>query len=100
MTEDKKDAFWKDMNELAQTMEEGRRLYEKHCDDYWDSLSYEDKLAAFYSVVKRIHKGDMIDKGTYRYVLYDVFDFGPDAYSVGMECGYMDLHNAIDTKDY
>jgi hypothetical protein len=42
----------------------------------------------------------MIDKGTYRYVLYDVFDFGPDAYSVGMECGYMDLHNAIDTKDY
>jgi hypothetical protein len=102
MTEisDKKEDFWKSMDELSRAMEEGRRAYENQCDVYWDSLSYDDKLKAFYSVVKRIHRGDMIDKGSYRWVLYDVFGFGPDAYGIGMECGYMDLHNAIDSKDY
>jgi hypothetical protein len=50
---------------------------------------------AFSSVVKRIVKGDIKDSGTYRYVLYDVFGFDVDSYIVGMECGYMNLHNSI-----
>lgn len=69
----------------------------KDCDVFWDGLSYEDKLKAFYSVCKRIHKGDVVDRGSYRYVLYDIFGFGFDAYSVGMDCGYMDIHNYITT---
>ena len=64
-------------------------------DKYWNSLSKEDQLKAFYSVCKRIHKGDVIDRGSYRWVLYDVFEFGPESYIVGMDCGYMSLHNYI-----
>ena len=98
MTDKKID--WDAMNELAKSMEEGRVAYEKQCDDYWNGLSYEDQLMAFYSVVKRIHKGDLVDRGSYRWVLYDVFGFGPDAYILGMDCGYMELHNAIMPEVY
>ena len=80
---------------MQQQAEEGRKAYEVKCDEYWDSLEYEDQLKAFYSVVKRIYQGEVKDKGTYRWVLYDVFGFGPDAYALGMDCGYMYLHNAI-----
>lgn len=62
---------------------------------YWSSLSYEEKLMAFHSVCKRIHQGDIVDQGSYRHVLYKVFGFLYDAYARGMDCGYIDIHNAI-----
>ena len=71
----------------------------KDCDVFWDGLSYEDKLKAFYSVCKRIHKGDVVDRGSYRYVLYDTFGFDFDAYMIGMDCGYLDIHNYITTPE-
>jgi hypothetical protein len=86
------DPMWQ---ELAQLQIEAKEAREKEYDEYWNSLDYEDQLAAFYSVVKRIYKGEIEEKGTYRYILYDVFDFGSEAYILGMECGYMYLHNAI-----
>jgi hypothetical protein len=83
---------WKQSTEAYLELKKAR---EKDYDEYWDSLSYEDQLKAFYSVVKRIHKAEIEDKGTYRWALYDVFEFGPEAYVIGMECGYMNIHNAI-----
>jgi hypothetical protein len=80
---------------MQEQVKESRKTYENECDDYWENLSYEDKLKSFYSVVKRIHKGEIIDRGSYRYVLYDVFGFDMDAYSIGMDCNYMELHNSI-----
>ena len=70
-------------------------LYEKECDEYWDNLSYDDKLKAFYSVVKRIVEGEIIEGRSYRGVLYDKFQFDMDSYVIGMDCGYMTLHNSI-----
>ena len=83
---------WQEMIKLDL---ESKEQQEKECDEYWDNLSYEDKLKSFYSVVKRIVKGDIKDRGTYRYVLYDVFGFDMDSYDIGMQCGYMALHNSI-----
>lgn len=82
--------------ELSQMQLEAQKEYEQKANEFWDSLDYEQKLKAFYYVCKGIYKGDVIDRGTYRYVLYDVFGFGPDAYVLGMDCGYMYLHNSID----
>jgi hypothetical protein len=83
---------WQELTRLQLEAKEARN---KEYDEYWNNLSYEDQLASFYSVVKRIHQGEIKDKGSYRWVLYDVFGFGPEAYGLGMECGYMYLHNAI-----
>lgn len=81
--------------ELQQAYQEGAARYEKECDDFWETLSYEDKLKAFYSVCKRLYQGEIKERRSYRGVLYDVFGFDLDAYGVGMECRYMELHNAI-----
>lgn len=95
MTDDSKKSLLDHLEEMQNLYKEQADLYAKEADDFWNNLSYNDKLLAFYSVCKRIHQGDVKDGGSYRYVLYDVFDFEPDAYGAGMECGYMDIHNLI-----
>jgi len=84
-----------EMEEIRRIYKEGRDIYDVECEDWWKDLSYNDKLKAFYIITKRIHKGDVVDQGSFRYVLYDVFEFDMDAYLVGMDSGYMDIHNAI-----
>jgi len=69
--------------------------YETKNDAWWNSLTEEEREDAFYAVVKRIYKGDVEQKGTYRWVLYDVFGFDPGMYGRGMDCGYLNLHNII-----
>ena len=90
------------MGEFLSASEELRKAFavQKALDDtnagfFWDSLSYEDKCNAFHAVVSRIYEGEIKVKGSYRYVLYDIFGFGPDMYTRGMDCGFMALHNSI-----
>lgn len=85
--------------ELQKAQLEASAAYAIECDTFWDNLSYEDKLKAFYAVTKRTCKAELEDQGTYRYALYDVFGFGPESYVIGMECGYMDLHNRVMSKE-
>jgi hypothetical protein len=87
---------------LEEALEQARLVFEevsaqnrKEADSFWNDLTYDQQLMAFYAVVSRIYKGEIEDKGSYRWVLYDVFGFGPDAYGLGMDCGYMSLHNSI-----
>lgn len=68
---------------------------EKEMDERWQAMSYDDKLMAFYSVVKRIYQGEIVQQCSYRYVLYDIFEFGPESYGLGMQCGFLSLHNSI-----
>lgn len=63
--------------------------------DWWNSLTQEDQLKAFRCICRRIYEGDVKRRGSYRYVLYQVFGFGLDAYGDGLECGYMAIHNLI-----
>lgn len=84
-----------EMEEMRRVYKEARDIYDNECEAWWKDLSYEDKLKAFYVVTKRIHQGDVVDRGSFRYVLYDVFNFDMDSYLVGMDSGYMEIHNAI-----
>jgi len=80
---------------LGQEYQQAIEKYEKDNDAWWDGLTEKEREDAFYAVCKRIHKGDLVDKGTYRYVLYDVFGFDCGMYAAGMDCGYMAIHNAM-----
>jgi len=73
--------------------------YDRKAEEYWKSLSYKDQLQAFYIVTKRIHKGDIVEKGSYRHVLYDTFGFDLDSYIIGLDSGYIDIHNGLVTND-
>ena len=64
-------------------------------EQYWNSLSKEQQLNAFCAVVRRIYKGELEDNGTYRYILYNIFGFGPEAYVQAQIAGFLSLHNAI-----
>lgn len=89
---------WQDFSE---SYEKAMKEIEQRQEEYWNSLSKDDQLKAFCAVVRRIVQAELKDKGSYRWALYDVFGFGPEAYIQGMECGFMALHNAIydDTHD-
>jgi len=84
-----------EMQDIQRAYKETRDSYDEDAEDWWKELTYEDKLSAFYIVTKRIFKGDVVDRGSYRYVLYDVFGFDMDSYLVGMDSGYMEIHNAV-----
>lgn len=85
--------------EIQTIFEEARERYEKEADNFWNSLSYEDKCNAFHAVVSRVYRGEVQERGSYRHVLYSVFGFEPDMYGRGMDCGYLELHNSIYTKE-
>jgi len=87
---------WQELTRLQMEWEEE---YNREQDEKWNALDYDTKLSMFYSVVKRIVKGELKDCGSYRTVLYDTFGFDKDAYGIGMLCGYMELHNAIYNQD-
>lgn len=84
-----------EMEEYRQAMKESEEQYKKDAESFWNNLSYDDKLKAFYYVCSKIHKADVEDRGSYRYCLYDIFGFNMDSYVVGMDARYMDLHNYI-----
>jgi hypothetical protein len=88
-----------EMKEFQRVYKEASEAYDKEAEAHWEALSYADKMMAFYIVTKRIHKGDIIDKGSYRHVLYEVFGFDMDSYIVGMDSGYFDIHNSIIVRD-
>lgn len=97
MNEEEKKKFYDALDNAQKIFAEASKKYDKEADAFWNGLSYDERLMAFYSVCKRIWQGDVIDEGSYRYVLYDTFGFGMDAYGIGMQCHYMDLHNLIIT---
>ena len=85
------------------TMDSIRKVFEKvtienemSSEAFWESLSYEDKCDAFQAVVSRIYKGELLDKKSYRAMLYDIFGFKEDMYARAIDCGYLALHNSID----
>ena len=92
--------------ELAQFSEASRvwaevmQEVENQSETYWNSLTKEQQLQAFCAVSRRIYKGELEDQGTYRWVLYDVFGFGPEAYAPAQLAGYLSIHNAIFSADH
>lgn len=73
--------------------------YEGKVTSWWDSLTEEQQEMAFCAVVGKIFDGDIMQGGSYRYVLYDVFKFKPHMYSVAMDYGYLMIHNRLQQDD-
>lgn len=75
------------------------RLWELELEEdhskFWNSLSKDDQLKAFCSVMRLLHKAELEEHGSYRYTLYDVFGFGPESYVAAQLSGFMAIHNAI-----
>jgi hypothetical protein len=66
--------------------------------DFWNSLTQDQQLLAFCEVISRLVQGELVDKKSYRGILYDTFEFGIDSYVTAQISGFLELHNAIDRK--
>lgn len=91
--------------ELSETLESFSKAFnqameneEQEQEKFWNSLSDEDRLKAFCSVVRRLHQAELIENQSYRGTLYDTFEFGLEAYASAQCAGFLELHNAIYDK--
>lgn len=96
--ENKEDAL-ESFERFSKIFREAMKEEERISEQFWDSLTKEQQLLVFCAVVRRICKGELDDKRSYRGVLYDTFGFGPEAYAVAQCSGYLDLHNSIIKED-
>lgn len=87
-------------DEISKIFNEAMQALEDEQEQFWNGLSKEDQLKAFCAVSRRIFKGEIEAKGSYRYVLYEVFGFGPEAYAQAQDAGYLGIHNAIVDEGY
>lgn len=78
-------------NEFNQIMME----IEQEQETYWNSLTKEQQLQCFCAVVRRIYDGEIQQRGTYRYILYEIFGFGAESYTQAQLAGFLTLHNSI-----
>jgi len=94
MDDDKREAL-KSLEEISRVFNEVMDEIEQQSEAYWNSLSKEQQLQVFCAVTRRIHKAELVDKGSYRYALYNVFGFGPESYAPAQMAGYLAIHNSI-----
>ena len=100
MNEDDKEKALQELQDLSNLFTEAMNRIKEEEEAYWNSLSKEDQLKAFCAVIRRIHQAELIDKGTYRYALYNVFGFGPESYAPAQMAGFLDIHNSIFDCDH
>ena len=81
--------------ELHNSFQRWEQELEQDHDKFWNGLSKDDQLKAFCSVMRRLHRAEIEEHGTYRYTLYDVFGFGPESYVEAQVSGFLAIHNAI-----
>ena len=85
--------------EASNAFQEAMNAIEREEEAWWNSLTEDQQISALCCVSRRIHEGDIRQKGSYRYVLYQVFGFGPEAYARAQLAGYLAIHNSIYTSE-
>jgi hypothetical protein len=69
-------------------------------DDWWNNLTKDAQEKAFFSVVKRLNQYECEEDLSYRQVLDKFgFDGSDNGYYLGINCGFMNLHNCIAPHD-
>ena len=82
-------------NSVAEYISKALEAGQHEQESFWSTLTKEQQLMAFCHVIRQVTKAELEDQRSYRGILYDVFGFGPEAYSYALAAGFMDLHNAI-----
>lgn len=100
MSDDPLKDYYAVSEEISNQYIAAMKAIEEDQEKFWNGLSKDDQLKAFCAVSRRIFDGELKKKGSYRYVLYQVFGFGPESYAQAQEAGYLALHNAIVDEYY
>lgn len=88
-----------DLQPISNAFVDAIKEMEEEQEKFWNSLSKDEQLKAFCAISRRILEGEIEKRGTYRYVLYQVFGFGMEAYVQAQCAGYLSIHNSIVTDE-
>ena len=99
MDNDKQEAL-RELEEISRVFNKVMDEIERESEAYWNSLSKEQQLQVFCAVSRRIHQAELVDQGSYRYALYNVFGFGPESYAPAQMAGYLAIHNSIFSSEH
>jgi len=92
---DKQNKVLDALSDMSDMFDDMFSEYHVEAEKFWNSLTEDQKLQAFYWVTSRINKAEIQNNSSYRTVLYEHFGFDPSSYMIGMESGYMAIHNAL-----
>ena len=81
--------------ELLKIEEEALDQYKQKAKEYFDSLETDNQLLLFFHITNMIFENYYKEGGSYRHLLYDKFNFGPEAYGLGIDSGMFAVHNSI-----
>lgn len=95
--DEKTEKAMQELAEISERFQAAMKEDEERQEQYWNSLTKEQQLMVFCAISRRILDGEIKQGGSYRYVLYNVFGFGPEAYVPAQCAGYMEIHNALFT---
>ena len=95
----KSPSYLDNLEKIRQAFEEAQAIDKARRETLWNSFTEEQQIDLFCAVMERVHKGEIEDKGTYRYVLYQIFKFSAAAYGQAQGAGYLDIHNCIHTPE-
>lgn len=88
-----------ELNAMVDEYNKAQEIVKDQQERFWNSFSKQHQLDLFCAVVRRIHKAEIQDKGSYRYALYSIFGFDESSYALALEAGYMDIHNRLFRDD-
>jgi hypothetical protein len=80
---------------VGEAMREAAKQFDADSEAAWNALDKDQQLMLFCAVVRRIYQGEIKERQSYRGVLYDVFEFGPDSYAPAQYAGYLTIHNML-----
>jgi hypothetical protein len=93
---DSKKNLWEALQELSDIQEDIETQFDEDANAFWNALSKEEQMLAFYVVVRNLADAELKDDfETYRTILYQRFEFPSESYMIGMMSRFMELHNSI-----
>lgn len=63
---------------------------------FFNCLTKHQQLLVFCEIVSKLVKAELLDRVSYRGVLYGEFNFDSNSYLKAQLSGFLDLHNSID----
>lgn len=80
-------------------MNDDFQQYEKEFSEerknFFQSLTKEQQLLVFCEVVHKLYKAEILEKKSYRGVLYGEFNFDKNSYLLAQMSNFLELHNSI-----
>jgi hypothetical protein len=84
-------------------MNDDFQQYEKEFSEerkkFFQSLTKDQQLLVFCEVVHKLYKAEIIEKKSYRGVLYGEFGFDKNAYLLAQISNFLELHNSIVSEE-